>query len=414
MNDLALVGLFTLAIAIGFALGLRQSKKRLQLPDIFSPNKSYFQGLNFLLNEQPDKAVEEFVRLLEVNTYTLETHLALGKLMRKQGQVDRAIRIHQNLLSRPQLEESEHHQVHLELARDFMAAGLYDRAETLLEEVIGESAELRSVAQRYLMDIYQYESEWEDAIAVAKDLLQSKYMKANPEERKQVGRMIAHFYCQLAEDSRAANNMTEASRYLDLASGADKTVIRVAMLRAAQENSEAKYKQAIKTLSKIESQNPMWFAACLPTLLECYLKQYDENGFEQFYQHVSNHLQSHRSTQVVNFLVEQLLARGVDDPARLQQAEALLIQYVESHASLTASNKLVELKLEQLKLEQSQADAQLHGLVSTLTARVRQLLLQRNYYRCSNCGFSGRQLHWRCPSCKKWDSVACLEEPGHS
>ncbi|MBT8148903.1 MAG: lipopolysaccharide assembly protein LapB, partial [Gammaproteobacteria bacterium] len=148
MNDVALVGLLTLAIGIGFFLGKRAAKAAAQRA-AFAPDKNYFQGLNYLLNEQPDKAVEAFVDSLDVNSYTLETHLALGKLMRRQGQVDRAIRIHQNLLARPVLEEADQHQVHLELARDFMAAGLLDRAEVLLQEVIGESTELRGIAQRY-------------------------------------------------------------------------------------------------------------------------------------------------------------------------------------------------------------------------------------------------------------------------
>lgn len=409
MNDVALLGLFTLAIAIGVFLGRWQSKKSLLPHNLFSPNKSYFQGLNFLLNEQPDKAVEEFVRLLEVNTYTLETHLALGKLMRKQGQVDRAIRIHQNLLSRPQLEEEEHHQVHLELARDFMAAGLYDRAETLLQEVIGESVELRSVAQRYLLDIYQYESEWEEAIEVARALLQSRYMKANPEARRQISRMIAHFYCQLAENAQASNDIVNASRYIDMASGADKTVIRVSMICASLENAQAKYRQAIKTIQKIESQSPEWFAACLPILLNACLKLNEEKGFDQFLQYVDDHLANNQSALVVSFVVEQLLKRTPTESHRLQQAEYLLTRNIDQHASLTASNSLVE-----LKLDEDQPVEELKKATRQLVGQVRQMLEQQNFYRCGNCGFSGRQLHWRCPSCKEWDSIIRLQEPGTS
>ena len=342
MTDIALIGLFTLAISIGYFLGRRHKKKVLH-SDIFSPNKSYFQGLNFLLNEQPDKAVEEFVRLLDVNTHTLETHLALGKLMRKQGQVDRAIRIHQNLLSRPQLEDTEHHQVHLELARDFMAAGLYDRAEALLQEVISESSVLRSVAQRFLLDIYQYESEWGDAIAVARALLQSKFMKANPEARKEISRMIAHFYCQLAEESQLVNDIPTASQCLSMAYAVDKSVIRVVMLSASIENAEGRHKQAIKTIFKIENQTPEWFAACLPTLLDSCLQLHGEKGFDQFLVYINTHLEKNRSTLVVSYLVDQLLARTEIEPERLQQAEEILEKHIDKNTSLTASNKLIEL-----------------------------------------------------------------------
>mgnify|MGYP006450763273 FL=1 len=168
MADIALIALVTVAIAIGYLLGRRSLKKAATGIFPLAFNKTYFQGLNYLLNEQPDKAVDAFVESLDVNANTLETHLALGKLMRKQGQVDRAIRIHQNLLARPQLDIADQHQVHLELARDFMAAGLLDRAEMLLKEVIAESTDLRGIAQRYLLDIFQDEREWSDAFRLLK------------------------------------------------------------------------------------------------------------------------------------------------------------------------------------------------------------------------------------------------------
>ena len=475
MTDVVLVVLFTFAIAIGYLLGRRKSGKLMQRLQTWSPGKVYFQGLNFLLNEQPDKAVEEFVRLLDVNTHTLETHLALGKLMRKQGQVDRAIRIHQNLLARPQLDEAGQHQVHLELARDFMAAGLYDRAETLLQEVISESAELRSIAQRYLLDIYQNESEWHEAIKVARALLQSRYMKSNIDARKEVSRMIAHFYCQLAEEARVAKDTSAASRFLDQAAAADKTVVRVALLNATLENAEGRYKQSIKTVVKVEAQNPEWFAACLPVLLDSYNALHGEKGFDLFVQHVKNHLDNNKSTLVVNFLVEQLLQRSgqelqrsgqelqrsgkelqlsgkelqrsgkelqrldkelqsssqttqplndlvdhslADKPEQIErqsgdavlaprvlQAEEILSQHIAQHASLTASNKLVE-----LRLAHGELSAGIEKDVRNLHQQVSDVLDRRHFYRCRNCGFSGRQLHWRCPSCKQWESIRRLED----
>ena len=225
---------------------------------------SYAQGLNFLLDDQPDKAVEEFVRALEVNPDTLETHLALGKLMRRQGHVNRAIRIHQNVLSRPSLDPGHQHQVHLELARDFMAAGLLDRAELLLKEVISESPDLRSRAQRYLIEIYQDESEWQEAADVAQSLLQSKYVRGQPEEKKYILRMIAHFYCELATQASEEKKYAEARRLLAKAASTDKTGVRVAVLTSTKQNADGNYRQAIRTLGKLSTDNPAWFAACLP------------------------------------------------------------------------------------------------------------------------------------------------------
>lgn len=405
MTDISLIFLFTLAIGIGFFLGRRPIQKIRLRPGLpFSPDKSYFQGLNYLLNEQPDKAVEAFVQSLDVNSYTLETHLSLGKLMRKQGQVDRAIRIHQNLLARPQLDLQGQHQVHLELARDFMSAGLLDRAEALLQEVIAESAVLRSIAQRYLMEIYQDESEWQDAIDVAQSVLQSKYMKANAEARKEIQRMIVHFYCELAEENMAGNDENRAREMLDRAASIDKAVLRVVLLTASNDNAQGKYKQTIKMLSRFEAQNPAWFSLCLPILQQAYIAQYDDQGFELFGDHLRMHVANHRATPVVIFLVDQLLSKINTQPEYLQQARDVLSGFIRQHDSLTASSKLVELNLA-MRAEDSEQD------VVNLQRRVRELLDKRNLYQCGNCGFAGRQLHWRCPSCKNWDSMRWIDDP---
>ena len=401
MNDFALLGLLIIAIAIGFYLGRHAAKKNVA-GVAFAPGKSYFQGLNYLLNEQPDKAVEEFVSALDVNTDTLETHLALGKLMRKQGQVDRAIRIHQNLLARPVLELKDQHQVHLELARDFMTAGLLDRAEVLLQEVIGESTVLRSIAQRSLLVIYQDESEWQDAINVAQALLQSRFMKANVEHKRNLQRMVAHFYCELAEDCMRGENLIGARQYLDRAVAADKTVYRVALLSAANDNAQGRHKQVIKVLSRLELQDPAWFWMCLPALQEAYERQDVERGFEIFSRHLRSHIENHDAPRVAMYLVDQFIARSEDEPIRVQQASEILSVFVAQYESLLASNKLVELQI-------NDASKQVESDVCRLHAQVSDLLNQRNRYRCGDCGFSGRQLHWRCPSCKTWESMRSIE-----
>ncbi|MBT8138376.1 MAG: lipopolysaccharide assembly protein LapB [Gammaproteobacteria bacterium] len=399
MDDFALLGLLTLAIAIGFFLGRRSQREQ---KNGFTPDKNYYQGLNYLLNEEPDKAVEEFVASLDVNSHTLETHLALGKLMRRQGQVDRAIRIHQNLLARPVLEDKAQHQVHLELARDFMAAGLLDRAEVLLQEVIGESSELRGIAQRYLLDIFQDEREWQDAIDVANSLVQSRYIKSNPDARREILRMIAHFHCELAEAAMSSGNASAARQYLDGAASVDKGVFRVALLMAANDNAQGRYKQVIKTLSKLELQNPDWFWMCLPALQEAYQKQNGARGFELFSRHLQSHVENRDATPVIMYLVDQLIQRAGEDPARMGQAIDLLADFNRRHNSLAATNKLVELRTH------AGGNSGNHDVLR-LQAKVSELLELQSVFRCGHCGFTGRQLHWRCPSCKTWESMCSTE-----
>ncbi len=398
MQDIALVVLVTVAIAIGYFLGRRSVKSKPATAFPFSLNKTYFQGVNYLLNEQPDKAVDAFVDSLDVNANTLETHLALGKLMRKQGQVDRAIRIHQNLLARPQLDLEHQHQAHLELARDFMAAGLLDRAEMLLKEVIAESLPLRGIAQRYLLDIFQDEREWSDAVYVAEALAQSRFVKANPEKRQEMAQMIAHFYCELAEEAIQKNDTGLAQKWLDKALLADKTSIRPSLLTGALENADGRHKQAIKVLTRAAAQNPSLMAECLPELFNAYVAADPVGGFNQVLNYVESQIATTPSTSAILFMVDQLLLRAQTEPSRQQQAYEILSRYLRDHPSLAGLNKVIALQLPGLSGDVADDVESLQGLVQ-------QLLQKRLTYKCSNCGFAGRQLHWRCPSCKRWDQM---------
>ena len=398
MVDIALIVLVTIAIAIGYFLGRRSIKKHGLGAFPLSLNKTYFRGLNYLLNEQPDKAVDAFVESLDVNANTLETHLALGKLMRKQGQVDRAIRIHQNLLARPQLEVEHQHQVHLELARDFMAAGLLDRAEMLLKEVIAESTVLRGIAQRYLLDIFQDEREWSDAIEVAEALIAGRYLKSAPEKRRVMVQMITHFYCELAEESLQKNDVAIAKKYLDKALLSDKDSIRAALLIGALENQNGRHKQAIKVLTRAITQNPSLFSECLPELYKAYIGLDAVSGFNQVLAYVESQVSQHPSTTALLFMVDQLLIRAETEPSRQKQAQDMLSHYLREHPSLAGLNKVIALQIPHLSSD-------IASEVTSLQSLVQRVLKKRFNYQCSSCGFSGRQLHWRCPSCKGWDQM---------
>ncbi len=402
MADAALVLLVTVAIAIGFFLGRRSTRKPNPTAIPLAFNKTYFQGLNHLLNEQPDKAVDAFVNSLEVNADTLETHLAMGKLMRKQGQVDRAIRIHQNLLARPRLDVEHQHQVHLELARDFIAAGLFDRAEMLLKEVISESTQLRSIAQRYLLDIFQDEREWNEAIRVAEALSLSKYVKGNTAVRHDLSQTIAQFYCELAEEAAQKNDTGVIRKLLERAYSADKNCIRASILMGGHENGAERFKQAIRVLSRVAVQKPSRLADCLPELYKAYVAQDPAGGFNQFVNYVETHLKTHPSTDAMLFLVEQLIVRSEFEPARRRQANEILSSYVKDHPSLAGLGQLISLQLPNLSGPVANDVRSLQGVVS-------HLIQKRMIYQCTNCGFSGRQLHWRCPSCKQWDAMDRLK-----
>src|SRR5882762_1834435 len=157
--------LFFICIAAAWLLGYRARPKEEPQRKVNLP-RDYLMGLNFLLNEEPDKAVDIFIKMLEVDSNTVETHLAVGKLFRRRGEVDRAIRIHQNLIARPQLERIYREQSLFELGQDYLSAGMLDRAERIFLELV--SAKSHSAqALRILIDIYQQEKEWEKAAQTA-------------------------------------------------------------------------------------------------------------------------------------------------------------------------------------------------------------------------------------------------------
>src|SRR5437868_14797658 len=128
--------------------------------------RSYFKGLNFLLNEQPDKAIESFIEVVKVDPQTIDLHFALGSLFRRQGELDRAIRMHQNLLERPDLAADKRQAVIYELAQDFHRAGLLDRAEELYTRLEGTAFEHPSLS--FLLSIYEQEKDWPKAITVTR------------------------------------------------------------------------------------------------------------------------------------------------------------------------------------------------------------------------------------------------------
>src|SRR3990167_1046957 len=181
--------LYLISILIAWALGYFMRLKEMPGRKFMLP-RDYLVGLNFLLNEETDKAVDVFIKMLEVDSDTVETHLAVGKLFRRRGEVDRAIRIHQNLIARPQLEKNYREQSLFELGQDYLSAGMLDRAERVFLELVNAKSHAAQ-ALKILIDIYQQERDWLNAIDMAE-----RYESAT---RQNMQPVIAHYYCELAD-----------------------------------------------------------------------------------------------------------------------------------------------------------------------------------------------------------------------
>ncbi len=384
MPDVLLLTLLLAAVAIGWWLGRRERSKR---PDPApSPGlaRDYFVGLNYLLNDQQDRAIETFVGALEVNSETIDTHITLGNLFRTRGEADRAMKIHQNLLARPTLTAGQGDRVQIELARDFLSLGLLDRAERLLKGLIRDSQddEIRLAAKRLLVDLLEREGEWAAAYEVAHPQLLR--------QSEEIRRAAAHWLCQLAEEERHNATPVLARRHLRQALNVDARCVRANLLLAALEHDTAHYRQEIALLSRIPDQDP----AFTPTLLEPLSRAYrlldDEEGLVD---HLHALLEALPYTSVIILLAETTRHRS-----GIEHAIDLVSEQLNREASLGALDYLIDLYRQH---SQGEALAQLE----LLQRHTQTLLRKLPRHRCRRCGFAGDQLHWQCPRCRSWGTT---------
>jgi lipopolysaccharide biosynthesis regulator YciM len=399
VNDLGILLLLVVAIGIGWLLGRRSAARPAESAAAPIP-ADYYRGLNYLLDGRQDGAVDAFIDALEVNSETLETHIALGNLMRKRGEVERAIRVHQNLLARPSLPAEKVHQAHLELARDYVSAGLHDRAERLLLDLVQEAPELRATAHRHLLEIYQAERDWRRASDVALQLLPRKSLLAGgaplPDDLEQVAVALAHYHCELAAQSMEAGRWSEAREQLADALKRDRHCARASLMLGDLELALEQPKRAIKSLLRVRNQNPEFVAEAVPALQRAYRALDDEKSLRTYYRQC---LESHPSVALLLVIAEDLR-----DAEGEQSAADFLVRELDQRPSLRGLASLLDLQMS--AAEEGPARDNLGRLLGL----VERLVAQRPAYRCGHCGFSGRQLHWQCPGCKYWGAIKSIRD----
>lgn len=358
----------------------RHARQALDLPS------AYFKGLNFLLNEQPDKAIEVFIRVLEVNSETVETHLALGNLFRRRGEVERAIRIHQNLIARPTLGKEQRSHALLELGQDYLKAGLFDRAENLFLEL----AEIRAhsgQALKQLLYIYQQEKDWEKAISVARKLARAsgKYMDDT----------IAHFYCELADQDYARKNYSAAREHLKRALASDEKCVRASMLLGDIDAREGRYREAISDWRRIEEQDFHYLGEVAGRIADGFKNLGDEGGLYDYF-HAA--LQRHSGVSLTLAFADVISQRDGG-----QAAEKFIVDWLRRAPNVHGLHKLLELNLER-------APNSARNDLTLLKGIIEELRTQHLGYVCLQCGFKGKALHWLCPGCNRWNTIKPVRE----
>ncbi|MEJ2344410.1 MAG: lipopolysaccharide assembly protein LapB [Gammaproteobacteria bacterium] len=351
----------------------RQHKKDL--------SSDYFRGLNYLLNEQPDKAIEVFIKMVEIDSETVETHLALGNLFRRRGEVDRAIRIHQNLIARPTLSRDQRAQALLELGEDYMRAGLFDRAESLFLELIDLALHTER-ALEHLVDIYQQEQDWEQAIAICRRLQEGSGRAMNE--------VIAQYYCELAERAGHESDPTLELQMIRRALSYDRDCVRASILLGRWEEKKGDFKAAIRAYKRVSEQDIDFTPEIIEPLEECYRQTGSPGALMSFLHDV---LDRYRGISPALALAERIRDEQGERPAL-----EFITQQLRKRPSVRGLNWLIELSLRHSVGEAREDLMILHDLTS-------KLLEGRPVYECNKCGFTGKVLHWQCPSCKSWNSV---------
>ncbi len=396
IDSLILLLIVVAAVVVGWLIGkYRPAKKRKDPEDRFRGH--YFRGLNYLLNEQQDKAIEVFLRLAEVNQDTVETHYALGNLFRRRGEVDRAIRCHQNIIAKPALTERQRTRALLELGEDYMRAGLLDRAERLFAELVENDAHTPS-ALRHLLDIYQQEKDWHKAISIAKQLSRTR--------QNSMGHIIANFYSVLAEESLAEARIDEAKAYLRQARQYNPESVRSCLLEARMAEQQQDFSKAADAyLDAYQHGNDY-----LPEILPALLRNLQAGGQEQkIHEYLDRFIEeTHGITPVI------ARTRLYESEEGSQVAAAFLISFLREHPSVQGLAYLIDMNSTNQSADLPPGD--LPGTLSKpmsddssnreiLLELTHQLLKNQPVYRCKHCGFSGQQHQWQCPSCKRWDTT---------
>jgi len=372
MFEIAIM-LLPVAAASGWYVAARHYKGKANKP--LNEHEGYFKGLNYLLNEQPDKAIDVFIDLLEVDDETIEVHLALGTLFRQRGEVEKAIRLHQNLIARPKINNITRTALLNELGLDYMRAGLLDRAENIFLE-IEKSNSHKVNATRQLLSVYQQEKEWLKAIEYAEKLESIESYKQTP--------LLSHLHCEAALFYKDDSDASITRNHLRKALKIDPICVRANLINAEMAITAQGYKQALKFLMKIMDQDVRFVPVFIDMILTCF----DElDKPKQKFDFLANLQLVNESTIVISRFMDVLLnQRGA------------------AEASAFMHKKLLEHPSKSYLMLYAQVDDAEPANAEAVFLRniIKQLGDEASGFQCKQCGFTSVDLNWCCPSCKEW------------
>ncbi|NIV18114.1 MAG: lipopolysaccharide assembly protein LapB [Woeseiaceae bacterium] len=372
-----LAGLFLLLAAAGWALGRFGERDE---EDAAPPlNVDYLKGLNFLLNEQTDQALEHFLEMVRVDDKTIETHFALGNLFRRRGEVDRAIRIHQNIIARPDIAAEQRDQALFSLAKDYLGAGLLDRAEKLFVR-LAQGSRYQVQALEHLCGIYEQEKEWQRAIDAGQRL--------ETLGGRSLALQIAHYYCELSEAAAANGDYSAARQYVKKAQAGRPRTMRGALTRAHIARATDDHKTALRLYNRIIDEHTYLIAEALPEIVATYTSEGSMEGLDSVLQSMLDKHPDMSPLVAYTAIVNNLGGSPVIDRCVEQYMleEPTLSEFVDVQAFTNGKDH-----------DREEALAKVRGALSKLASATPR-------YQCQECGFSSQRLLWQCPSCRNWET----------
>lgn len=381
-NTLLLVLLF-LAVGAGWVLGRGAAGR--DASDEAAPPSQYYLGLNFLLDGEQESALKAFSEALAVNAETFETHITFGSLLRKRGEVDNAIKIHQSLLSRSRLPDVQKNQAHLELAKDFIAAGLLDRAEQLLKDLIELSEDHRLDAKVLLVEVFEASRDWDQAYK----LTESQLLEASDDNGQEATVIkahatLGHYCCEAAEDKESAGDLEAARELAERAlNWTEESVwphLILARLDQQQDQPRRAYDRLI-TAARMSPERLPEFASQLIAVSDSVNARADLTPL------FATLLTQREDPQLRVILADEHGARGDD-------AKALDI--IKQGLNKKPSSRLLMQALTLLGEEVATPE---------IIEGAKKLASRQSAYLCGVCGFHGPSFYWQCPGCKSWDTL---------
>lgn len=381
-----LIGLLALVLAAmgaGWALA-RWGRAPAPRSGYSFPRVEYFKGLNFLLNEQPDKAIEVFIRMVEVDSDTVETHFALASLFRRRGEVDRAIRLHQNLIARPNLSRVNRYQALRELGEDYMRAGLFDRAESLFLELVDIRPHMET-ALRQLVAIYEQQKDWDQAIAMRRKLETAIGENQNA--------IIAQYFCELAAAHTGGSDGRAVLKLLKRAQAFDRDNVRAGIMLGELALRTGEPQLAVRYFRRVLESDVVFASEVLPALAAAFARLGEEGGLDD----LLRGLTARMPTAVSEVALAAILHPELATP----EAERCVAVYIRTSQALHGLHDILT------AMTGSESDDKLDEPenLKPLEEALRRLLAQGANYRCGQCGYAGKTLYWQCPSCRAWGST---------